>query len=55
MNTNSAEGGIGSGGGIDVVANGFKIKGTNGGMNGNTNTYFYMAFAEFPFKYATAR
>ena len=54
-NANSAEGGIGGGAGIDILANGFKIKGTNGGMNGYTNTFVYMAFAEFPFKYANAR
>ena len=55
MNANTAEGGIGGSGGIDILANGFKIKGTNGGMNGYTSTFFYMAFAEFPFKYANAR
>ena len=53
-NANSAESGIGGGGGIDILSNGFKIRGTNGGFN-TANTYFYMAFAEFPFKYANAR
>ena len=54
MNATSAESGIGSGGGIDILSNGFKIRATNGGLN-SANTYFYMAFAEFPFKYANAR
>lgn len=41
---------------VDFLSNGFKIK-TNGSYyeNNNTNTYIYMAFAETPFKYATAR
>ena len=54
-NANSVEGGIGSGGGLDILSNGFKLKSTNGGFNGYTNTFVYMAFAEFPFKYANAR
>ncbi len=53
-NANSAEGTISSSGGVDFLSNGFKIRATNGGIN-YTNTYFYMAFAEFPFKYARAR
>jgi hypothetical protein len=39
----------------DFVSNGFKIRGTNTGVNGNGTTYIYAAFAEFPFKYANAR
>jgi len=54
-NANTAESGIGGSGGVDFLSNGFKIRATNGGINGNTNSYFYMAFAEFPFKYANAR
>lgn len=53
-NANSAEGAIGGGGGVDFLSNGFKIRATNGGIN-TANTYFYMAFAESPFKYANAR
>jgi hypothetical protein len=53
-NATSAEGTIGSSGGVDFLSNGFKIRATNGGIN-SANTYFYMAFAEFPFKYANAR
>ena len=52
-NATTAESTI-SGGGVDFLSNGFKIRATNGGIN-YTNTYFYMAFAEFPFKYANAR
>ena len=54
-NANSAESGISSSGGIDMLSNGFKIKGSNSGMNGSGQIMFYMAFAEFPFKYANAR
>jgi hypothetical protein len=39
----------------DFVSNGFKIRGTNTGVNGNGTTYIYAAFAEFPFKYTLAR
>ena len=42
-------------GGVDILSNGFKIRATNGGINGYTGTFFYMAFADFPFKYANAR
>tara|TARA_B100001059_G_scaffold36888_1_gene29867 strand:- start:16270 stop:18771 length:2502 start_codon:yes stop_codon:yes gene_type:complete len=52
-NLTGAESGIGGSGGIDILSNGFKIRATNGGIN-SANTYFYMAFAEFPFKYANA-
>ena len=41
---------------IDILSNGFKIRGGNfGEINGNGNTYIYAAFAEFPFKYTLAR
>ena len=53
-NATTAESTISSSGGVDFLSNGFKIRATNGGIN-YTNTYFYMAFAEFPFKYANAR
>jgi hypothetical protein len=39
----------------DLLSNGFKIRGTNGGQNASACTYIYMAFAESPFKYARAR
>jgi len=39
---------------VDFVSNGFKIRNTGNAMNTNAGTYFYMAFAEAPFKYANA-
>ena len=40
---------------VDLVSNGFKIRGTSTNTHGNGNTLIYMAFAEQPFKYANAR
>jgi hypothetical protein len=40
---------------IDILSNGFKLRDTNGDLNGNGYTYIYAAFAENPFKYANAR
>ena len=40
---------------IDFLSNGFKIRGQSAGSNASGATHFYMAFAEAPFKYATAR
>jgi hypothetical protein len=40
---------------IDMVANGFKIRGLNALLNTSGATYIYMAFAENPFKYSLAR
>ena len=34
---------------MDFLSNGFKCRGTDGGTNGNGDTYVYMAFAESPF------
>jgi len=39
----------------DFLSNGFKIRGTNAGVNGNGTTFIYAAFAENPFKNALAR
>jgi len=39
----------------DLLSNGFKIRGTNGGHNASGGTYIYMAFASNPFKYSLAR
>jgi hypothetical protein len=50
-NTNEAEG---VAGGIDVLANGFKLKTTNASWNPVSNV-IGIAFAEHPFKYANAR
>jgi len=33
---------------MDFLSNGFKIRGTDGGVNGSGNTIIYMAFAEQP-------
>jgi hypothetical protein len=40
---------------VDFVSNGFKIRNTSTGWNGNGSTYIYAAFAENPFKNALAR
>jgi hypothetical protein len=39
---------------MDVLANGFKLRSTSGDHNNGNSTYIYAAFAELPFKYATA-
>lgn len=39
----------------DFLSNGFKIRATNGNINGSGNTIIYMAFAEVPFKFANGR
>jgi hypothetical protein len=39
----------------DFNSNGFKIRWSDVGLNGNNVTYIYMAFAEYPTKYTTAR
>jgi hypothetical protein len=40
---------------IDILSNGFKLRGTDGAVNGTAQTYIYIAFAETPFKYTNAR
>ena len=40
---------------IDFLANGFKIRSSNTGTNGSGNDYIYIAMADNPFKYATAK
>jgi hypothetical protein len=40
---------------FDFLSNGFKLRNTTSDHNSNGSTYIYMAFAEFPFKYALAR
>ncbi|MEK9698097.1 MAG: hypothetical protein VW270_20170, partial [Candidatus Poseidoniales archaeon] len=39
----------------DFLSNGVKIRNSLSRLNGNGTTYIYMAFAESPFKYSTAR
>ena len=41
--------------GVDFLSNGFKIRTTGGGQNGNGQSHVFMAFAEDPFKYAEAK
>ena len=40
---------------VDFTSNGFKIRGSDGDINGSGGTYVYAAFAESPFKYSNAR
>ena len=40
---------------IDILSNGFKIRGTHSSINASSATYVYFAFAESPFKNARAR
>jgi hypothetical protein len=44
-----------SGFAIDILSNGFKLRFTDAGSNGNGNTIIFAAFAENPFKNALAR
>ena len=40
--------------GVDFLSNGFKLKATNNGSNGDGLTYVYLAISFNPFKYSTA-
>ena len=40
---------------IDLVSNGFKIRGDSTENNGNGQTYVYLAMADYPLKYTRAR
>ncbi len=40
---------------LDFLSNGFKVRASDGGVNGSGSTYVYLGFAESPFKTATAR
>jgi hypothetical protein len=40
---------------VDILSNGFKLRGSLDLFNTSGATYIYMAFAEAPFKYANAR
>jgi hypothetical protein len=44
-----------TGGAIDVLSNGFKIRKSDGDVNSSGQTFIYAAFAESPFKYSLAR
>ena len=39
---------------VDLLSNGFKIRNSGTYQNTSGNTMIYIAFAEVPFKYATA-
>ena len=53
-NSNAAESTSGGGQFIDLLSNGFKCRGSDPGINSSA-TFIFMAFAETPFKTATAR
>ena len=53
-NTSDAEATYGSAV-MDILSNGFKLRGNDTYTNASGSTYIYMAFAENPFKYALAR
>ena len=48
-NQNVSESTQGSGGNVDLLSNGFKVRSTWGDINGNENDILYMAWAESPF------
>jgi hypothetical protein len=55
-NTSNAENGLGgSGDYIDILSNGFKVRGSGGWVNQSGSTMVYICFAENPFKFSLAR
>ena len=40
---------------VDFLSNGFKIRNADADYNESAQSFIYAAFAEMPFKYATAR
>ena len=40
---------------IDILSNGFKFRTSSGTINASSANYIYLAFAQNPFQYATAR
>ena len=38
---------------LDILSNGFKLRGSGNDLNGSGSTYIYMAFAENPFVTST--
>ena len=40
---------------VDILSNGFKLRGTDTSINASGGSYIYMAFAENPFKNSLAR
>jgi SPRY domain len=55
LNPNLSNAESGTGGLIDFISNGFKIRATSTDLNGSAGSYIFSAFAEAPFKYARAR
>jgi hypothetical protein len=51
----AAEASDATGYGVDFVANGFKVKSSWSAINYTGYDFIYLAFAEHPFKYSTAR
>ena len=41
--------------GVDLLSNGFKLRGSDPSFNGSGLTYIYAAFAENPLKYSLGR
>ena len=55
LNSNSTEAtGADSHDGVDYLSNGFKLRGSNAGCNGNGNKYIYGAWADIPAKFSNA-
>lgn len=52
---NYANAEVNGGARFDFLSNGIKLRTTETGHNNSGDTFFYMAFAESPFKYSTAR
>ena len=40
---------------VDFLSNGFKWRSSHNSVNGSSDTFIYLAFAEAPFKHANAR
>jgi hypothetical protein len=40
---------------MDILSNGFKLRGASVDTNASAGTYIYAAFAESPFQFANAR
>jgi hypothetical protein len=54
-NVNSDNSDTGTNSSVDILSNGFKVREGNLRMNGNGQSYLYVAFAESPFQFSRAR
>jgi hypothetical protein len=52
---NASNNGDDTGGALDFLSNGFKLRLTSSNFNGNGVTYIFAAFAESPYKYANSK